>query len=152
MSTLLICWERLHHVKTLAFHAKSKSKENLGWGGKGTGEVIVTKESDPVLIFHEKGTWVNKQGNQIDFNNVFRWTLDSCAGVISLEHLRRGANHPVFLFHLAPSSQQSLSSLTPHLCKRDAYFGHLHFNLNSFHLTWRIIGPKKNEEIDYDYF
>lgn len=86
------------------------------------------------------------------FSNVFRWTLDRKAGVISLEHLRRGLDRPVFLFHLAPSGIQSLSSVDSHLCGDDTYFGQIHFDLYAFRLNWRVIGPKKNEEIDYFYF
>lgn len=148
---LLTFWERLRQVKQLSFNAKSKSKEEIGWAGKGKGEVVVSRKNDDVLIYNEKGTWLNKQGNQISFTNVFRWTLDRHAGVISLEHLRRGADHPVFLFHLAPANAQSLSSVDSHLCEGDTYFGQIHLNTNSLRLNWRVIGPKKNEEIDYYY-
>lgn len=151
MPILLAFWKKLHQVKELSFHAKSKSKEGLGWNGKGKGEVIMTKENDNILIFNEKGTWLNPQGNEFNFSNVFRWTLDRYAGTISLEHLRRGADHPVFLFHLAPSSKQALSSIDSHLCGGDTYFGQIHFNLNSLRLNWRVIGPQKNEEMDYYY-
>jgi DNA-binding PadR family transcriptional regulator len=148
---LLTFWERLRQVKQLSFDAKSKSKEELGWVGKGKGEVVVNRDNDNVLIYNEKGTWLNKQGDQVSFTNVFRWTLDRHAGVISLEHLRRGADHPVFLFHLAPANAQSLSSVDSHLCEGDTYFGQIHLDVTSLRLNWRVIGPKKNEEIDYYY-
>ena len=148
---LLAFWERLLQVKQLSFHAKSKSKKELGWAGKGKGEVIVNRENDNVLIYNEKGTWLNKQGEQVSFSNVFRWTLDRHAGVISLEHLRRGADHPVFLFHLAPVNAQALSSVDSHLCEGDTYFGQIHLDVTHLRLNWRVIGPKKNEEIDYFY-
>ena len=93
----------------------------------------------------------SSKDKKFEFSNVFRWTLDRSAGVISLEHLRRGADHPVFLFHLAPSSKHSLSSVDSHLCEGDAYFGQVHFDRYSLRLNWRVIGPKKNEEIDYYY-
>lgn len=148
---LLAFWEKLMKVSQLTFLAKSKSKEEKGWNGKGKGEVILTKESANVLIFNEKGTWQDKQGPEVNFSNVFRWTLDRHAGVISLEHLRRGIDHPVFLFHLAPNSKYSLSSVDSHLCGGDAYFGQIRFDQYSLCLNWRVIGPKKNEEIDYYY-
>lgn len=144
-------WERLHQVKKLSFQAKSKSSEELGWPGKGNGEVVISRENNQSLIFNEKGIWFNKQGEQVSFTNVFRWTLDRHAGVISLEHLRRGVDRPVFLFHLAPSNAQSLSSVDSHLCEGDTYFGQIHFDSNTLRLNWRVIGPKKNEEIDYYY-
>lgn len=148
---LLEFWDKLLHVKRLAFNATSKSKEELGWDGRGQGEVSVVKEDGRTLIFQEKGLWRNKQGQDIAFSNVFRWTLDRYAGVISLEHLRRGAENPVFLFHLAPSSKHSLSSVDSHLCEGDAYFGQIHFDSHHLRLNWRVIGPKKNEEIEYYY-
>lgn len=144
-------WERLRQVKQLSFNAKSKSKEELGWTGKGKGEVIISKENDNTLIYNEKGIWLNKNGDQVSFTNVFRWTLDRHTGIIALEHLRRGVDHPVFLFHLAPTNAYSLSSVDSHLCEGDSYFGQIHLDSNSLRLNWRVIGPKKNEEIDYYY-
>lgn len=148
---LLAFWNKLNTVKNLTFLAKTKSKEISGWDGKGQGEVISTKEGYNILIFNEKGMWQNKEGIEVSFSNVFRWSLDRNAGVISLEHLRRGADHPVFLFHLAPSNKNSLSSVDSHLCGGDTYFGQIHFDQTNLRLNWRVIGPKKNETIDYYY-
>jgi len=148
---LLDFWEKLMNVKQLAFHAKTKSKDIHGWNGKGKGEVVIMKEGENVLIFHEKGTWLDSQKAEVGFSNVFRWILDRQAGMISLEHLRRGPEHPVFLFDLAPSGKHSLSSVDSHLCGEDTYFAHIHFDRRTFRLNWRVIGPKKNEEIDYYY-
>lgn len=142
-------WDKLARVSQLTFHAKSK--ESQGWNGKGKGEVLVTKENQ-TLLFHEKGSWYGKQGNEVNFNNVFRWTLDRNLGIISLEHLRFGPDRPVFLVHLTPTSQNTLTSVNTHLCDEDSYFGHIFFDNNSLRLNWRVIGPKKNEEIDYYYF
>lgn len=148
---LLAFWDKLRGVTQLTFHAKTQSKNEKGWNGKGQGEVIIIKEGSNTLIFNEKGTWQGKQGGEVSFNNIFRWTLDRNTGVISLEHLRRGPDHPVFLFHLAPSGKYSLSSVDSHLCEGDTYFGQIHFNHHNLRLNWRVIGLKKNEEIDYFY-
>lgn len=143
-------WEKLTKVSKLSFSAKTKSKDQEGWNGKGKGEVVISKEGSQ-LLFHEKGTWLNNQGIEMSFSNVFRWTLDRHAGVISLEHLRRGPDHPIFLFHMAPCGKHTLSSVDSHLCEGDAYFGQIHFDKYNLRLNWRVIGPKKNEEIDYYY-
>lgn len=148
--TLYAFWEKLATVKQITFHAKSKSEE-IGWNGSGKGDVLVTKEGSQILTFTEKGTWRSHQGEETTFRNIFRWTLDRNAGMISLEHLRRGEENPVFLFYLAPTSSSSLSSVDSHLCEGDTYFGQIHFDSTSLRLNWRIIGPKKNEEIDYYY-
>lgn len=148
---LFAFWEKLMGVTQLTFYAKTKSKEDKGWDGRGQGEVILTKESANVVIFSEKGTWLDRQNVEVSFSNTFRWTLDRDVGVISLEHLRRGPNHPVFLFHLVPNGKSSLSSVDSHLCEGDAYFGQIHLDHSALRLHWRVIGPKKNEEIDYYY-
>ena len=144
-------WRRLSRVKELSFHAKTKSREEGGWNGRGKGEVSITKEGEQVLIFHEKGSWLDKDKTEIGFSNVFRWTLDRQAGMISLEHLRQGVNHPVFLFHLLPSGMHSLSSIDSHLCAGDTYLGQIFLAQNCLRLKWRVIGPKKNEELHYYY-
>jgi hypothetical protein len=148
---LLAFWKKLSEIKELSFIAKTKSKEESGWNRRGKGTVDVSEEGSNILIFQEKGSWQNKEGADMDFSNVFRWTLDRNAAVIALEHLRRGKDHPAFLFHLAPSSSRSLSSVNSHLCGGDTYLGQVHFDPHNFHLKWRVIGPKKNEEIDYYY-
>lgn len=148
---LLAFWEKLTGVTKLTFNAKSKSKDDRGWNGKGNGKVVITKTGNNQLIFAEKGVWFDKHATEVGFSNIFRWSLDLEVGVISLEHLRRGIDHPVFLFHLAPSGKHSLSSVDSHLCEGDTYFGQIHFDRFSMRLNWRVIGPKKNEEIDYYY-
>lgn len=147
----LALWDKLATIKQLTFHAKTKSEDQQGWQGRGKGEVTMTKEGSHVLIFTEKGSWQGKQGEEVSFSNVFRWTLDRRTGMISLEHLRYGLDRPVFLFYLTPSGKHSLSSADSHLCEGDTYFGHLHFDRQMIRLSWRVIGPKKNEEIDYYY-
>lgn len=148
---LFTFWEKLSGIKQLSFHAQSRSKDESGWNGKGKGEVIITKENDRVLIFSEKGTWRNALDEETGFSNIFRWTLDPFTGMISLEHLRHGLSHPVFLLHLVPKSKNMLSSVDSHLCDGDIYLGHIHFDRYTIRLNWRVIGPKKNEEIDYYY-
>lgn len=140
-------WNKLHHVKELVFHSRSK----VGWNGKGRAEVTVMKEGENALIFYEKGNWKGENLQENDFSNTFRWTLDKVTGMISLEHLRRGPQHPVFLFHLSPSGQHSLTSVDTHLCEGDAYFGQIFCDHQNLRLNWRVIGSKKNEEIDYYY-
>lgn len=144
-------WKRLSRVKHLTFHAKTKSREENGWNGKGKGEVTLIKDGENVLIFNEKGSWQGKEGKEISFSNIFRWTLDPQAGIVSLEHLRLGIDNPVFLFHLQPSSPHSLSSIDSHLCAGDTYLGQILFAPHCLRLKWRVIGPKKNEELHYYY-
>lgn len=148
---LWTCWDRLIHARRLAFTAESQSKQKGGWNGQGSGVVVAEKESESVLIFHEKGSWISDDGDQIAFTNTYRWTLDLKAYLLSLEHLRRGVNHPVFLFHLAPQVDGSLKSVDVHKCKEDTYSGHLFCEPESLKFEWTIVGPKKNEHLVYYY-
>lgn len=143
-------WEILQKIKSLQFQSKSHTKQEGRWEGQGSGKVIVFKENDG-LIFEEKGLWFNKNNEEIGFSNIFRWTLDRKKKMITLEHLRFGRNQPVFLCHLVTSGLSTLVSLDSHLCEADAYFGKIFFTQKIIRLHWRIIGPKKNEEIDYFY-
>jgi uncharacterized protein DUF6314 len=148
VSIIVNFWDKLTKVKQLKFTAKLKNPEEGSQVKRGQGEVIVTKESPYTLVFHEKGTW---NGPDIGFSNHFRWTLDRQTAMISLEHLRRGVNNPVFLFNLIPASRHSLVSEGAHLCADDAYFGQLTETAAALRLKWRVIGPRKNEEMDYYY-
>jgi hypothetical protein len=144
-------WQRLANVTQLTFTARTNSKEGLGVSGKGRGDVLVVQESETVLIYQESGTSKTREGQEVSFSNIWRWTLDDPAGLISLEHLRRGWDHPVFLFHMAPVGPQSIASVDSHLCNQDVYFGQILLTPKNLRFSWRAIGPKKNEEIDYFY-
>ncbi|MCK4934619.1 MAG: winged helix-turn-helix transcriptional regulator [Simkaniaceae bacterium] len=148
---LLDCWSKLKTIKNITFHANSKSAQDLGWDGRGSGEVVLTSPKPHTLVFTEKGYWKANAGSETKFSNVFCWTLEQTSGVIALEHLRRGPDRPVFLFHLAPSTTKSLTSVHSHLCGKDAYFGKVQFDQHGLRLNFRIIGPKKNEELEYFY-
>ena len=129
-------WEKLKSVTQITLHTKS------GW--HGTGKVLITEESDTVLVFHEKGLW---QPEDLAFHNTLRWTLEG--ETISLEHLRLG--YPVFLLHLVPTGSNTLASVTPHLCEEDTYLAQVLWDHYSIRLSWRVIGPHKNEEMEYNY-
>jgi len=149
---LLSFWERLKEVKQFTRESQSRTKEEKGWNGKGKGEVIVQSPTSSILIFHERGSWQVQHGKDISFSNTFRWTLDLNSGMISLEHLRLGADQPVFLFHLTPASSHLLISLDSHLCEEDVYLATVPWDKHTIRLNWRVIGPKKNEEMQYCYY
>lgn len=148
---LLSFWGRLAHVHSLVFQAKTCSKDkNAGWQARGAGEVNSVLQGEE-LLFTERGIWKGKEKLEVTFHNIFRWGLDCKLGVVSLEHLRRGINHPVFLFHLAPTGNRALTSVGCHLCGSDSYFGRIVFDEKCIQLSWRVIGSKKNERVDYVY-
>lgn len=144
-------WEKLATIQTMCFSAKSKSMgQTSGWNGIGKGTVEVNLDGD-VLIFKERGTWLSEEKKEHDFSNVFRWTMQLQQGAILLEHLRFGAQHPVFLFSLIPVDAHTFESIDAHVCNDDSYFGQIRCDKHFIQFNWRVIGPKKNEEIDYLY-
>ena len=144
-------WERLKTVKELSLHAQSRTKGKAGWNGKGKGSVLISLDSDNALTFHERGSWHVQYNQNLTFSNTFRWTLDRSAGMISLEHLRLGPNHPIFLFHLAPTGNRLLASVDSHHCEEDVYLAQVAWDWESIRLSWRVIGPQKNEEMEFTY-
>ena len=144
-------WNRLIEVKSLTFTVKSNSQEESGWRGIGRGEVKVELEGSDVLIHRENGIWINKQGLQSSFTSVYRWKFDPVAHLIHLHHLRLGLNKPVFLLHFAPSSANLLFSAEPHYCVNDRYTAKLSLFKDLICLSWRVLGPKKNEEVYRTY-
>ena len=133
---------------SLAWH---NLEMNRGGMGREKERFLSASPTDTTLVFHERGSWQIKQGQDISFSNTFRWTLDRSAGMISLEHLRLGPEHPVFLFHLIPIGTQLLASVDSHLCEEDVYLATVPWDRYSIRLNWRVIGPKKNEEMEYCY-
>ncbi len=150
--TLQLAWQSLARVQRLSFSAASKSDTTVtGWNGHGQGSVEVKCVDATTLLFLERGSWQSGQNQSFAFSNVFRWTLTESQQGIRLEHLRFGAHQPVFLFLLVPTDAHTLTSLKPHVCKDDAYFGQLCCDDDIIQLSWRVLGPKKNEAIDYRY-
>ncbi len=149
---LVAFWGQLKRVSTFTRSSSSRSGQETGWSGKGDGMVLVTQPSEHVILFSEKGTWQGEKGSKMTFTNVFRWTLDLYGGMVGLEHLRLGPNNPVFLFYLTPdASLPGLSSVGSHLCELDAYFATASWDSSGIRLKWRVIGLKKNEEMEYIY-
>jgi hypothetical protein len=77
--------------------------------------------------------------------------LDATDGNLRLEHLRFGADQPVFLFDLRPEADGMFSSTQPHVCQDDCYSARMVISDDEIQLTWTVAGPEKNETIDYRY-
>ncbi len=147
---LLKFWALLGQIKSLSFSTKSRK------GGElvtqiGRAEVLISSPSPSVLIFQEKGHWFRDQVPETAFNNSFRWTLDVNSSLITLEHLRYGLTHPVFLFHLTPTKPSMLEAVDAHLCAADTYLGSILWSRTDIAFHWRVIGPLKNDELVYHY-
>lgn len=148
---LLQFWEQLGKVQHLTLTAKSR-EVNEQSTKMGKAEVMITTPSASSLVFQEKGHWLLDQRPSSAFSNSFCWTLDLNASLVTLEHLRYGPTHPVFLFHLKPLGPHMLESVDAHLCSQDTYLGNIEWDHKRIEFRWRIIGPNKNTELTYYYF
>jgi hypothetical protein len=147
---LLKFWDKLSQIRHLSFSARSrKGEESIVKTGKAAVEVLTSTPS--VIVFQEKGHWVQNQIPETAFNSSFRWTLDTNSSLITLEHLRYGSTHPVFLFHLTPTKPFTLAAVDAHLCAADTYLGNVLWSSSQIDFYWRIIGPSKNDELVYHY-
>jgi|GEM_PF-244864 len=147
---LLKFWHLLGEIHRLSFSAQSRQVEEK-ITKIGQAEVQVLCPSSSVIVFQEKGYWLRDQVPDTAFNNSFRWTLDIGSSLISLEHLRYGSTHPVFLFHLTPGSSGILEAVDAHLCAGDTYLGNISWGRDYIDFQWRVIGPVKNDELMYHY-
>lgn len=147
---LIEFWTLLKEVKHLKFQAQdldqSPPQKRLG-----LAEVEKKLGNSNQIIFEEKGFWYEKELPSSGFSNAFRWTLDFKNIRISIEHLRYGPQKPVFLFYLTPDGDKNLGSHACHECNQDLYLAKCSFKRKQIHLKWRIIGPKKNQFLSYQY-
>lgn len=135
-------WGKLKRVKQLTIRSSQ---------AEAKGDVVVIEEGKNRITFRERGCWIHPDSKGMEFHNHLRWSFDFENGLVGLEHLRHGPDHPVFLFHLAPLSPTQLQSIDSHLCRNDTYFGQMSFNDQGMQFLWKILGPHKNETLIYNY-
>ena len=144
-------WDRLRAIRELDFEAVCRSPTRTGWIGSGRGIVHVEQLDPATILFHEKGSWTPKNGVELSFSNVYRWTADRDRRLIRLEHLRFGLERPVYLFDLVPLSEHVWESAAPHICRDDRYSALMKYDQGAVRLSWTITGPSKDEKISYSY-
>ncbi len=140
---------RLRQMRSLRF--ESCSAVASGWDGHGTGQVLVEEPGVGIVVFQETGTWQSAVAGRapVSFRNVFRWTAHASA--LRLEHLRHGADSPVWLFDLAPGDHGRWQAIDPHVCGQDGYAASLWLEGETLHVAWTITGPCKRERLRYAY-
>ena len=148
MEPITELWHCLRRVRSLRFFAQSALVS--GWHGVGTGSVVVSTPADSVLLFVESGFWQPTRDRSLRFSNVFRWSQID-VHFIRLEHLRFGADHPVYLFDMTPATKSEWTTVSPHLCEHDCYAAVLRLRETGLGLSWTVTGPKKQESIEYWY-
>ena len=142
--------QTIFHNLSLVHSVQSKSKSLLktGWNGNGKGTVSTVRHGYQTLLFTEQGSWRTANGDNFRFTNMYKWTLKKNS--IAVAHLRQGLSHPVPLLELIPDGN-ALRSSKPHICKQDKYFARLTTKSLDLSLVWKVMGPKKNEHMEYLY-
>lgn len=148
MTESRVVFESFRRVSTVYF--TSKSHKGLGWSGKGAGIVKVSEPTPNTLILNESGLWRQDGGKEIRFTNVFRWQLKGER--LHLEHLRFGADNPVFLFEMAVDANGVWHEMNPHLCRDDCYRAGLRVEGERILVNWLVRGPRHDEVMDYVYY
>lgn len=138
--------QSLLKVKSLRF--TSETLEKTGWSGSGNG-IVNVKSHGEIIRYDESGSWLNSNSKTFGFKNTYRWTFEE--NHVKLEHLRFGEKDPVFLFNLIPKNEYFWTSECPHKCKLDDYNAQLEIKEDQILLNWSVVGPEKNERINYWY-
>ena len=148
MVTISEVWSVLKNVSQLRFEARSAV--STGWNGVGSGKVAVSEPNTATLVFDETGTWEPTEGKATRFKNVFRWS--NTGDSLRLEHLRFGADHPVFIFAMALGQDGAWREVSAHVCRDDCYTASLAVEGQKLFVDWSILGPRKQEMIKYVYW
>ena len=149
IESLLSVWRLLQSVHSVDL---SISDSDAGPAQiQGTGEVATEAVGGSELVIRERGRWSGPKGDGSHFTDSLRWTLDTEAGLLRLEHLRRGPDEPVMLMELVPDGRGLLTPLGPHLCGEDRYDGAMRVLDDGVEVSWKVTGPKKNMEIRRRY-
>ncbi|MED7820251.1 MULTISPECIES: DUF6314 family protein [unclassified Francisella] len=143
-------FSKLAKINYFEFESSSGEKSQTGWNGYAKGSVITKVEQDSIY-FKEQGYFkLDKASREAKIENEYIWQkIDS--NRIRLFHARFGYNNLVNLFDLVPKDKDSWHSENQHVCVDDLYSAELSILDKSIELSWKIVGPKKNELIKYMY-
>ena len=141
-------WELLGSIEAVNFElfsATSGEQVKVGWGA---GRVMVQHRGSDQVVLEEQGRWETPAGQSFRFSNAYRWTR--AADYLQIEHVRRGAEHPVYLLALEPVSADRLQSRSPHICGADLYKASVRLG-GGLVVEWQVEGPKKQDRIVNKY-
>ncbi len=140
----------LQQVKSFKFNASAGKNSATNWNGIGQGKVA-TKIENNKIFFKEEGSFsLENITKPTNIFNEYIWTRLS-EDKLKLSHARFGCKNTVTLFYLINLSDTVWQSEEDHVCVEDLYSAKLEITRNSIKLKWNIVGPKKDETIEYSY-
>jgi hypothetical protein len=146
---LLTAWRLLQSVRSVTLTVWDGAAGAIQ--AQGTGSVTIEVVGASQMVVRERGRWTGPRGAGAHYADALRWTLDHDAGMLRLQHLRRGPEVPVTILELVADGVGGLIPLGPHLCGQDRYEGSLRLLDAETEVSWRVTGPKKNLEIRRRY-
>ena len=143
-------WNHLLTIRTLDYISKSYN-DNKSINGSGSGTVVPVLNGTSSITCTERIIWKPETGLALELKNTYRWKYEPRKDIISLTHLRYGADNPTDLTAFVPDGAFSYRSVAPHSCCEDTYDAYIMRNKNGIFLKWRVTGPRKNAEYKYLY-
>ncbi|MFT4694050.1 MAG: hypothetical protein ACI8TE_000949 [Francisella sp.] len=140
----------LINIQNFKFKATAGEKSSTNWNGIGQGKVITCLKGNKLFFIEEGSFKLNNIQKETKIFNEYIWTQLS-ENKLRLSHSRFGYDNEVILFELEPITNTQWASIEPHICGKDLYSAELLITNNHIKLKWRIIGPKKDETIEYFY-
>lgn len=145
IDSLLAVWGRLQAVRTVTLLVREADTGVAR--AQGTGSVVCQTTGGSELVIRERGRWAGPRGSGAHFTDALRWTLDTDMMMLRLEHVRRGPDEPVALLELVQDGYGHLTAVAPYLCGEDRYEGSVRVAEDVVEVTWKVTGPRKNQEI-----
>lgn len=98
-------------------------------------------------LFTEQGYYSTPHHQKIKTNNKLHFQNNGLD--LKVSHFRY--QKPVSLVELRNENNGDWLTIKPYLCGQDNYTAELMLTPNGFILNWHIIGPHKNERLNYQY-
>jgi hypothetical protein len=142
-------WARLPYIRSLTFIATQGPESISGWAGNGQATVSVSRQADNI-VWQESGIFTRTGSRPLSFRNVYRWR--HMPNQLTLAHERFGASKPVHLLTFIDDGNGTLVTIEAHRCGADHYMATLRAVAGGLDLFWRVVGPRKQDCIDYHYY
>lgn len=141
-------WEKFSLCNYFKIQTRSLLLPHKEWNF-GEGYILQTWLSSSSWSIQEKGYWTNLSSRKLNFFNNWHWNIDSSTETVCIRRFRH-FNSPVILS--LKHSAGRLISTAPYICGKDYYYLFIDLGLKKIKYHWKIIGPKKIDEIICLYY
>lgn len=146
MNALLLL-KRLAGIRQFTVHVEFP--DDLGGSHYGEGLTTVRSESAAEVILFDCGRW--SRPTHLRFSGGYRWNFANAVDGFKIDHIRHGADNPVFLAALVPVNPFLYKNLESYHCEADSYDVEVRFMEEEVVMQWSIRGPRKNQNLCIRY-